>query len=124
MGVILGQTTDVIFQSVQCPGRDDAPLSHRAAEKLAVPARRFDQIARTSQRRTDRRAEAEARFVKPPPDLAQLWTKRYHAFRKEWFSRIVDLYAHSDTTLVFVQVGLVGWLIWRACSLLPESRSC
>jgi len=51
-----------------------------------------------------RRAEAEFRFRPLPSQLVGTWTQRYHAFRLEWFTRIVSLYARSSTKLVFVQV--------------------
>jgi len=51
-----------------------------------------------------RRVEAEAGLRVPPREFVGLWTQRYHAFRREWFTRIVDLYAGSDTKLIFVQV--------------------
>jgi hypothetical protein len=47
--------------------------------------------------------ETEARFEAPPVDAMQ-WTMRYHAFRREWFTRILDYYAGSETKLIFVQV--------------------
>lgn len=51
-----------------------------------------------------RQAEAEFRLRTPPPEHVGIWTQRYHEFRKHWFSRIVDLYAGSQTKLIFVQV--------------------
>jgi len=51
-----------------------------------------------------RRAEAEVRFRVPPRELVAGWTQRYHAFRREWVTRIIDFYAGSDTKVIFVQV--------------------
>src|SRR5262249_53442289 len=51
-----------------------------------------------------RRAETEGRLQPPPPEWAQKWTERYHAFRREWLTRILDYYRGSDTKVIFVQV--------------------
>jgi hypothetical protein len=51
-----------------------------------------------------RRMEAEVRFQKLPLEYVGLWTNRFHEFRKYWIMRMVDLYANSDTKIVFVQV--------------------
>lgn len=51
-----------------------------------------------------RRQEAESLFRESTPEQAKELTLRYAAFRKQWLSRIVDLYANSTTKLVFLQV--------------------
>jgi hypothetical protein len=55
---VLGQSDAVVFHGVQCPGGDDARLSHGPAELLAEPPRPFDPVARPRQRRAHRRPEA------------------------------------------------------------------
>lgn len=51
-----------------------------------------------------RRGETEYRMKPLPADKVVGWTYRYHAFRKQWLTRIVDYYAGSATKVVFVQV--------------------
>jgi hypothetical protein len=51
-----------------------------------------------------RRGETEARMLKLPKEFVGIWTERYHAFRRQWFTRMIEYYAGSNTKIVFVQV--------------------
>ena len=51
-----------------------------------------------------RKLEAEVRFHLLPAEFVGIWTERYHAYRKNWFSRILALYRGSNTKIIFVQV--------------------
>ena len=58
--VVFGQAVDVVFEGVECPGRDDAGLTHAAAEDFAMPAGLADHFGGAAECRADRRAEALA----------------------------------------------------------------
>ena len=73
---------------------EELEIDRKAAKILHAPAH-LDPF---------RRLETEARLLPLPADQVAGWTARYHGFREEWLSRIIDFYAGSATKLVFVQV--------------------
>ena len=47
--MVFGQTINVMFQGVECAGRQNAGLSPAAAERLAMPSRAANHIGRATQ---------------------------------------------------------------------------
>ncbi len=58
VGVIIGETFHVSFQSVQTRGCEDADLAHRAARHSPVAQGALDERARAGEQRAARCAEA------------------------------------------------------------------
>ena len=57
IGMVLGQTLDIVLQRVEPGGRDNARLAHGAAELVLEAPGSFDEIGRPGQNRTDRRTQ-------------------------------------------------------------------
>ena len=58
VAVILLETSDVILKRIERAGSDDASLPHAAAQHLAMPSRRVNQLGRTTEGGSDGSAEA------------------------------------------------------------------